>query len=137
MTTEPSPADPAIAYIGIVPGEVQVPPFEVELSLDRVGGPSAGLMFALGIVDKLTAEQENGGKHIAGSGTIAADGLVGPIGGIQQKLRGARDAGATVFLVPTDNCEDAAGAGVEGLRLVRVDHAVRRADRDGRGGLRR
>jgi len=120
VTTEPSPADPAIAYIGIVPGEVQVPPFEVALSLDRVGGPSAGLMFALGIVDKLTVEQENGGKHIAGSGTIDADGLVGPIGGIQQKLRGARDAGATVFLVPTKNCQDAAGAGVEGLRLVRV-----------------
>jgi PDZ domain-containing protein len=120
VTTEPSPADPAIAYIGVAPGEVQVPPFEVALSLDRVGGPSAGLMFALGIVDKLTPEQENGGKHVAGTGTIDADGSVGPIGGIQQKLRGARDAGATVFLVPTENCEDAAGAGVDGLRLVRV-----------------
>ncbi len=120
VTTEPSPADPAIAYIGIVPGEVQVPPFEVELSLDRVGGPSAGLMFSLGIVDKLTPEQENGGRHVAGTGTIDADGTVGPIGGIQQKLRGARDAGATVFLVPTENCADAAGAGVDGLRLVRV-----------------
>jgi Lon-like protease len=120
VTTEPSPADPAIAYIGVTPDEVQVPPFEVELSLDRVGGPSAGLMFALGIVDKLTAEQENGGEHVAGTGTIDADGTVGPIGGIQQKLRGARDAGATVFLVPTENCEDAAGAGVDGLRLVRV-----------------
>ncbi len=120
VATEPSPADPAIPYLGIIPGEVEVPPFEVELSLDRVGGPSAGLMFSLGIVDKLTPEQENGGRHVAGTGTIDADGRVGPIGGIQQKLRGARDAGATVFLVPADNCQDAAAEGVDGLRLVRV-----------------
>ncbi|HEX4058292.1 MAG TPA: S16 family serine protease [Galbitalea sp.] len=79
-------------------------PFNVKVQLQDVGGPSAGMMFALGIIDKLTPGELNGGKHIAGTGTITAYGTVGAIGGIRQKMYGARDAGATYFLAPASNC---------------------------------
>ena len=75
-------------------------PFEVKINVGDVGGPSAGMMFSLGIVDKLTPGSMTGGKSIAGTGTITAEGDVGPIGGIQQKMVGARKSGATVFLTP-------------------------------------
>ena len=78
-------------------------------------------MFSLGIVDKLTPEQETSGRFIAGTGTIDADGKVGPIGGIQQKLIGAKDAGAKVFLSPRSNCAEALPALPLGLSLVPVD----------------
>jgi len=78
------------------------------------------MMFALGIIDKLTPMNLTGGKFIAGTGEITASGQVEPIGGIQQKMVGARDAGATVFLTPVANCPDAAGAVPAGLRLVKV-----------------
>lgn len=77
-------------------------------------------MFALGIVDKLTPGNLTRGKFVAGTGEISADGTVSPIGGIQQKLVGARDAGATIFLTPAANCPDTAGAVPAGLRLVKV-----------------
>ena len=86
-----------------------------------VGGPSAGLMFSLGIYDKLTPGDLTGGKFIAGTGTITPEGQVGPIGGIQQKMGAARRAGATIFLTPTQNCADAVASDPKGLRLVRVD----------------
>jgi PDZ domain-containing protein len=79
-------------------------PFPVKVQLQDVGGPSAGMMFALGIIDKLTPGKLNGGKHIAGTGTITAYGTVGAIGGIRQKMYGARAAGATYFLAPASNC---------------------------------
>ena len=91
------------------------------LLLERVGGPNAGLLLALGIVDKLTPGALTGGAYIAGTGTIDGDGSVGRIGGIEQKVVAARQAGATVFLVPADNCAEAVGAAPDGLRLVRVD----------------
>ncbi len=75
-------------------------PVDVKIQLNDVGGPSAGMMFALGIIDKMSPGDLTGGRHFAGTGTIDADGDVGPIGGIRQKLYGARDAGATVFLAP-------------------------------------
>jgi PDZ domain-containing protein len=103
-------------------------PFKVTIALDDVGGPSAGSMFALGIVDKLTEGPLTGGKHFAGTGTIDSSGRIGPIGGIRQKLRGARSAGAEAFLVPAANCSEAAGHIPDGLRAVRVrtlDDAVR------------
>ena len=77
-----------------------------------IGGPSAGLMFSLGIYDLLTPGDLTGGKFIAGTGTITVDGKVGAIGGIQQKMSGAKEAGATVFLVPAGNCDEAAAAAV-------------------------
>jgi Lon-like protease len=96
-------------------------PFSVKIDVGDIGGPSAGLMFALGIVDKLTPGGNlTGGRFIAGTGEISADGTVSPIGGIQQKMAGARSAGATVFLSPAANCSDAASAVPAGMRLVKV-----------------
>lgn len=95
-------------------------PFSVKINLADIGGPSAGLMFALGIVDKLTPGSLTGGRFIAGTGEIEPTGAVEPIGGIQQKMAGARAAGATIFLTPVANCPNTAGAVPAGLRLVKV-----------------
>ena len=95
-------------------------PFTVKFSVGDIGGPSAGMMFALGIIDKLTSLNLTGGKFIAGTGEITAAGQVQPIGGIQQKMVGARQAGATVFLTPAGNCADTVGAVPVGLRIVKV-----------------
>ena len=96
-------------------------PVDVKLQLDNVGGPSAGMMFALGIIDTLTPGELNGGEKIAGTGTIDAAGTVGPIGGIRQKLYGARDAGATIFLAPADNCDEVVGHVPDGLTVFRTE----------------
>jgi len=95
-------------------------PFTVKFSVGDIGGPSAGMMFALGIIDKLTQENLTGGKFIAGTGEIEASGQVDAIGGIQQKMVGARQAGATVFLAPASNCSDVTGAIPAGLQVVKV-----------------
>jgi Lon-like protease len=95
-------------------------PFTVNISVGDIGGPSAGMMFTLGIIDKLTTDNLTGGKFIAGTGEITDTGQVEPIGGIQQKMVGARDAGATVFLAPAGNCSDVQGAIPSGLRIVKV-----------------
>ncbi|MDR6989038.1 PDZ domain-containing protein [Paenarthrobacter nitroguajacolicus] len=96
-------------------------PFDVSISLENVGGPSAGMMFALGIIDNLTPGDLTGGKHVAGTGTITADGAVGPIGGIAQKMIGARQHGATMFLAPAANCADVVGHVPDGLQVVKVE----------------
>ncbi|WP_046013911.1 PDZ domain-containing protein [Microbacterium sp. SA39] len=93
---------------------------DVTLQLDNVGGPSAGMMFALGIIDTLTEGELNGGQNIAGTGTIDAEGTVGPIGGIRQKLYGARDAGAAFFLAPASNCDEVVGHVPDGLQVIRT-----------------
>ncbi|KYJ99943.1 ATP-dependent serine peptidase containing a PDZ domain protein [Microbacterium sp. CH1] len=93
---------------------------DVTIQLDNVGGPSAGMMFALGIIDTLTPGELNGGKEIAGTGTIDAEGTVGPIGGIRQKLYGARDAGADYFLAPEANCDEVVGHVPDGLQVIRT-----------------
>jgi len=108
------------AVVGVGVFESYRFPFQVKISVGDIGGPSAGLMFALGIIDKLTPGNLTGGKFIAGTGEITANGAVGPIGGIQQKMAGARAAGATVFLAPAGNCRDTAGAVPQGLRLIKV-----------------
>ena len=128
VTTGESPEEAGQPFIGVIPGVIVDPPFDVEISLDEVGGPSAGLVFALGIVDLLTPEQETGGRFVAGTGTVSADGMVGPIGGLPQKLAAARDAGAAVFLVPADNCADAAGVDVGDMRLLRVETLTEAVD---------
>ncbi|MCO4250940.1 signal protein PDZ [Pseudarthrobacter sp. MDT3-26] len=97
-------------------------PFDVKISLDKVGGPSAGLMFSLGIIDTVTPGDLTGGKHVAGTGTITPDGTVGPIGGIRQKMLGARAGGATVFLAPAENCDDVVGHVPEGLQVLKVEN---------------
>lgn len=96
-------------------------PFELEIRLEDIGGPSAGLMFALGIVDKLEPDDLTGGRVIAGTGSIDEEGNVGAIGGIPQKLVGARRAGASVFLVPAANCAEALANAQPDLTLVRVE----------------
>ncbi len=97
-------------------------PFDVKISLEKVGGPSAGMMFALGIVDTVTPGDLTGGKHVAGTGTITPDGAVGPIGGISQKMHGARSGGATLFLAPAANCDEVVGHIPDGLQVVRVEN---------------
>ncbi|WP_250287013.1 MULTISPECIES: S16 family serine protease [unclassified Frankia] len=121
IMTVPAPDDPSRPVIGIITTEKRSYPFTVTIRLKDVGGPSAGLMFALGIVDLLGPEQLTGGRTIAGTGTIDAAGTVGPIGGIQQKLLGARRSGAVAFLVPAGNCADARESAPGGLRLIRVE----------------
>ncbi|MFC7527810.1 PDZ domain-containing protein [Actinoplanes sp. GCM10030250] len=106
--------------IGIEIATKQPNPFDIEIDLDKIGGPSAGLMFTLGIIDKLKPEDLTGGKVIAGTGTIDDDGNVGAIGGIPQKLVGAKEAGAELFLVPKDNCAEALRNAVPGLTMAEV-----------------
>lgn len=119
ITTEKAPKENR-AIVGIQAGTDHTFPFEIDIKLADVGGPSAGLMFSLGIVDKLTPGQLTGGKFIAGTGTIDDKGKVGPIGGINMKLVGARNAGARYFLTPDENCKAAASDTPDGLTLVRV-----------------
>jgi PDZ domain-containing protein len=108
--------------LGIQPGNMEQFkfPLTVNISVGDIGGPSAGMMFALAIIDKLTSDNLAGGRFIAGTGEIAENGAVSPIGGIQQKMVGARDAGATVFLAPAANCGDTKGAVPSGLQVVKV-----------------
>lgn len=95
-------------------------PFDVEIQIDNIGGPSAGTMFALGLIDKLTPGELTGGEHVAGTGTIDGEGVVGPIGGLPQKLVGARRAGAEWFLAPEGNCAQVPGNVPDGLQVVKV-----------------
>jgi Lon-like protease len=96
----------------------------VTLRLADVGGPSAGLLFSLGIVDKLDGDGSGGGltggRSIAGTGTISADGKVGPVGGVPLKTRAAKRDGATVFLVPEAECGEAKTLRPKGIRLIPV-----------------
>lgn len=124
MTLELTPVlstgDNPAPILGIIVGSEFDFPFEVKIQLENVGGPSAGMMFALGIIDKLTPGALNGGKDIAGTGTIDATGAVGPIGGIRQKLYGASNAGATYFLAPESNCNEVTGHIPAGLTVFAV-----------------
>lgn len=103
-------------------GVVEAPwaPFKIDFNLANIGGPSAGLVFSLAVIDKLTTGDLSGSKFVAGTGTIATDGKVGSIGGITHKILAAREAGATVFLVPADNCDEARSAHEDGIDLVKV-----------------
>lgn len=103
-------------------------PIDVSIELPNVGGPSAGMMFALGIYDKLTDGELTGGATVAGTGTIDAAGVVGPIGGIRQKMYGARQAGATLFLAPADNCDEVVGNIPAGLDVVAVSTLAQALD---------
>jgi Lon-like protease len=112
---------PGHGYLGIGVTERPDVNFAITITLADVGGPSAGLMFALAIVDKLTPGGALAGNtFVAGTGEIAPEGQVGPIGGIPLKMLRAREAGASVFLVPADNCAEAAQRDPAGLELVRV-----------------
>ncbi|HXT44447.1 MAG TPA: PDZ domain-containing protein [Pseudonocardiaceae bacterium] len=107
-------------YLGVGLTEKPDVPFTVTINLGDVGGPSAGLMFALAIVDKLAPGPLVRDTFVAGTGEITPEGQVGQIGGISLKMISAREAGATVFLVPAGNCAEAVQRIPGGLRLVRV-----------------
>ncbi|MDK1473805.1 S16 family serine protease [Streptomyces sp. 549] len=117
--SQDSAVQAALRRLELSPDEV-----EVRLRLEDVGGPSAGLMFTLGVIDKLEGDGSGGdltgGRTVAGTGTIKADGTVGPVGGVPLKTQAARRDGATVFLVPEAECADAGAQLHEGLRLVPV-----------------
>ena len=106
--------------IGVTVGIGCLLPFQVTLSLSGIGGPSAGMMFALGIIDKISTHDLTRGRFIAGTGTIDASGKVGEIGGIALKMIAARRAGATIFLAPASNCADVRGNIPGGLDVVKV-----------------
>lgn len=107
--------------VGITPAADYTFPFDVRVTIgDDIGGPSAGLMMALAIYDTLTPGPLTGGGKVAGTGEIDGDGNVGPIGGVQQKIAGARDTGAELFLVPAANCGGVDGVDPEDMRLARV-----------------
>lgn len=117
------------AQIGVFIDPAFDMPVDVTISIDDIGGPSAGTMFALGIIDKMTPEDEANGKDIAGTGTIDVTGEVGPIGGIRQKLAGSVRDGATWFLAPAANCDEVVDHVPDGLRVVRIEtlHEAREA----------
>jgi len=121
VATKESAQTGGVPIIGVdIEDQYQFPfPVKFDLGSD-IGGPSAGTMFALGIIDKLTSDNLTGGKFIAGTGEITPAGQVQAIGGIQQKMVGARDAGATIFLAPASNCSDVKGAIPSGLRVVKI-----------------
>jgi Lon-like protease len=119
-TRESTDSGPSRAVVGFAVGVGYTSPVKVAIQLDDVGGPSAGLMFTLGIIDKLTPQQETGGLHVAGTGTMDENGNVGAIGGIRQKMAAARADGATIFLVPASNCAEALRQVPDGLRLIKV-----------------
>src|SRR4051812_45369109 len=108
------------SLLGVLVRETPSAPFDVDIEVQDVGGPSAGLMLTLGILDLVGDTDLTGGKIIAGTGTIEPDGTVGPIGGIQLKMVAAHDLGAVVFLVPADNCAEALQAPQPDLPLAKV-----------------
>lgn len=107
-------------FIGVLIAEDYDLPFTVKLNLKNIGGPSAGLIFSLAMVDKLTKVDLARGRNIAGTGTISPSGEVGPIGGIEEKLIGAARAGVTLFIAPSLNCPEIRHV-PKGLQVVPVD----------------
>ncbi|MBL1076357.1 PDZ domain-containing protein [Nocardia sp. 2] len=128
ITVGRRPDDAEKGYLGITPVEISTGPIQVDFNLAEIGGPSAGLMFTLALIDKLTPGELSGGKFVAGTGTIDPDGKVGPIGGIQYKMMAAREAGAETFLVPAANCNEALQRTPDGLRLVKVENLTAAVD---------
>ena len=115
-------------YLGIAVLDAPWAPFVIDFNLANIGGPSAGLMFSLAVIDKLTTGDLNGGKFVAGTGSISGDGTVGPIGGITHKMSTAAEAGATVFLVPKENCDEARTAGQDTMTLVKAENLTQTVD---------
>ncbi|WP_327150013.1 YlbL family protein [Nocardia sp. NBC_01329] len=121
VTLAARPDDEAKGFLGLTPTEAAAPPVQIDFNLADIGGPSAGLMFSLALVEKLSPGDLDGGSFVAGTGSIDENGKVGAIGGIQYKMMAAREAGAETFLVPAGNCNEASQRVPEGLRLVRVE----------------
>jgi PDZ domain-containing protein len=120
--TTKTATDRAGSLLGILVADQPSAPFDVDIHVADVGGPSAGLMLTLGILDLVGKQDLTGGKVIAGTGTIDPKGSVGPIGGIQLKMVAAHDIGATMFLTPVQNCAEAKQAPQPGLTLAKVSN---------------
>jgi Lon-like protease len=120
VTLGPPPKGGKGARLGITVDNTCLAPFTVTINLEHIGGPSAGLMFALGILDKVGKSDLTHGRFIAGTGEITSTGQVKPIGGIQLKMIAAKRKGASVFLAPAGNCADVRKATPAGLKVVKV-----------------
>ena len=118
--TVPTRDNKGTTIIGVLLGRDYDLPVDVTIDSGGVGGPSAGTMFTLAVYDLLTPGDLTAGKRIAGTGTMEPDESVGPIGGIRQKLHGARDGGADYFLAPSDNCNEVKGHVPDGLTVVKI-----------------
>lgn len=117
-----SAGDDGHAVFGIAISPSYQFPYQVKVNAGDVGGPSAGTMFTLAIYDLLTPGALTGGHKIAGTGTMSEDGSVGPIGGIREKMLGAKRAGAKFFLAPNSDCNEAKGHVPAGLTVIKVDN---------------
>jgi PDZ domain-containing protein len=136
LVLQPPAAESSTPRIGITVIQGCLLPFQVTLSLTGIGGPSAGLMFSLGIIDKISAKDVTRGRFIAGTGTIEPSGKVGPIGGIALKMIAAQRAGATVFLAPASNCPEVRGnvpAGLEVIKVTSLHDAISNLDAQATG----
>lgn len=126
VTLAAHPHDESVAFLGVSMEAIPAGGISVNYNLEDVGGPSAGMMFSLAVIDKLSPGELTGGKFVAGTGTIDDEGTVGPIGGITHKIQAAKDAGAEVFLAPADNCAEAASEddGITVLKVTSIDDAI-------------
>lgn len=121
VTLGTHPKDDTKPLLGVTMTSEPDGDIKVNYNLNDIGGPSAGMMFSLAVIDKLSPGKLNGGKFVAGTGTIAEDGEVGPIGGIQHKIEGAKKSGAELFLAPAENCEEANKADAGDMVVAKVD----------------
>ncbi|WP_373692267.1 PDZ domain-containing protein [Corynebacterium sp.] len=137
VTLGSHPEDENMPLLGVLMTSVPAGDISVEYNLQDIGGPSAGMMFTLAVIDKLNEEDLTGGKFVAGTGTIGEDGVVGPIGGIVHKVRASRDAGAELFLSPEENCAEATSRDTGDMVVAKVhtlDDAIAAMDAFAHGG---
>ncbi|MCS4489453.1 PDZ domain-containing protein [Corynebacterium sp. ES2775-CONJ] len=131
LTLRAHPYDETVPFLGVNMVTSSAEGISVRYNLEDVGGPSAGMVFALAVIDKLSPGELNHGKYVAGTGTITDTGEVGPIGGIKHKARAAAAAGAELFLAPARNCEELTGENYSSMTVVGVStlsDAVARMD---------
>lgn len=121
ITLGEHPEEEGVALLGITMTSEPEESINVEYNLNDIGGPSAGMMFSLAVIDKLSPGELNGGNFVAGTGTISEDGTVGPVGGIQHKVTAAKEEGAELFLAPADNCAEALRARPGDLVIAKVN----------------
>ncbi|WP_246049182.1 YlbL family protein [Corynebacterium tapiri] len=116
-----SPKNKSVPMLGILMISTPADGVSVEYNLQDVGGPSAGMMFSLAVIDKLSPGELNGGHNVAGTGTISENGEIGPIGGIQHKVTAAHGEGAELFLAPKANCQEALAGNHGDMAIASVE----------------
>lgn len=121
VTLGQHPDDPTVALLGITMTSEPADDVSVNYNLRDIGGPSAGMMFSLAVIDKLSPGELNGGRFVAGTGTISEDGAVGPVGGVVHKVRASGEIGAELFLAPAANCAEAVSRDHGDLVVARVE----------------